>query len=91
MSAPATPNPRSVQPDPAPVPRPVAVCLDCGRPFEAQGTADWHGAMQGHAVSATRPGRKPIDPDDLTPEHRDALVAGFDRLLDPDSGKVSAE
>jgi hypothetical protein len=34
---------------------------------------------------------RPIGPADLTPEQRDALVEGFDRLLDPDAGEVFSE
>jgi hypothetical protein len=34
---------------------------------------------------------KPVDPRDLTRSQRDALVAGFDRLLDPDGWEVVAE
>jgi hypothetical protein len=34
---------------------------------------------------------RPIDHGDLTPEQREALVEGFDRLLDPEAWQVVPE
>jgi hypothetical protein len=72
-----TPNPRSVQPDPS-----AAPCYRWPRECTHYDDVD---CLQAEYLP------KPVDPRDLTRSQRDALVAGFDRLLDPDGWEVVAE